>query len=203
MAFSHEIEKKGLSLPGLIDIIFLLLIFSLVTLSINNIKVETTESGENSSAFDLPESDAKESYEADENLANLMFQIDYENPQAKEGPKVLYVLFPGEKDSLSLNEALNRCKEDSLFAILPMNYLDFSQRQFVSSPPCTLAHWAIEKYKNEHFFAPDPGNVVELRFVKDTEFRIVNYIMEECSAYGDTIPKVVLRTLMGKMESGI
>ena len=203
MAFSHHIEKKGMSLPSLIDIIFLLLIFSLVTLSINNVKVETTESGENAMAFELPEANVKESYEVDENLSNLLFQIDYLDKSDKLGPKVVYALIPEKGDSISFSAALTQCRQDSLFTLLPSDYLSYSDQKFVSMPACTLIYWAVKQYKDKNFYKPDPGNVVELRFVKDTEFRIVNFIMETCSAYGDTIPKVVLRTLMGKKESGI
>jgi hypothetical protein len=44
-------------------------------------------------------------------------------------------------------------------------------------------------------------NSIEIRAVKDTEFRIINYIMEQVSAYADTIPRLMWRTLTGK-ETG-
>ena len=57
---------------------------------------------------------------------------------------------------------------------------------------------AIEEHKEVYFFEPNPTNAIEIRAVKDTEFRIINFIMERCSAYGDTIPRLMLRTLTGR-----
>jgi hypothetical protein len=36
---------------------------------------------------------------------------------------------------------------------------------------------------------------IEIRAVKNTEFRIVNAILRECSAFGDTLPAIAVRTL--------
>ncbi|MEJ2627907.1 MAG: hypothetical protein P8078_05070, partial [bacterium] len=54
MAFKKDYIKRGLSLPGMIDIIFLLLIFSLVTLSSSNPDVSQYKEGEQSVQIDLP-----------------------------------------------------------------------------------------------------------------------------------------------------
>ena len=79
-----------------------------------------------------------------------------------------------------------------------MNDLVFSK-----TTPCSLIQWAIHKYKEENFFKPDLSNSIEIRAVKNTEFRIVNFIMEQCSAFGDTIPRVVLRTLTAKESQNV
>jgi hypothetical protein len=52
-------------------------------------------------------------------------------------------------------------------------------------------------YKDNHFFEPKPTNSIEIRAVWDTEFRIVNFILETCSALGDTIPRINVRTMSG------
>jgi len=198
MAFVRNEEKKGLSLPGLIDIIFLLLIFSLVTLSVSQTKVETQKSGDRDFDFDLPETESRETEEVEEVLQTLLFQVEHVDPSDLESPKILFVLQPSVRHSLTLQEAKLRAIEDSLFAVFPENFLDLSSWEFAQTPPCRLIRWAIRQHKDAHFLEPNPTHAIEIRAGKDTEFRIVNFIMEQCSAYGDTIPRLMLRTLTGR-----
>jgi len=202
MSFHKRNEKKGLSLPGLIDIIFLLLIFSLVTLSISEAKVETKRRGDRGVEFDLPESRTKDTEEVDRLLQTLLFQIDYLDPKNKSGPKAVWVLKPSLHDSLSLEGARLIAQRDSLYRPFPGNFLELSDREFRRSPACQIIRESIREYKDQNFFKPDLSNAIEVRAIKDTEFRIVNYILELCSAYGDTIPRVVLRTLTAKEAVG-
>ena len=204
MAFiKKDNEKKGLSLPGLIDIIFLLLIFSLVTLSITQARVETKRRGDKSAEFPLPETRSTETEETGGILQTLLFQIERSDPENVQSPKIVYALFPSTKDSLSLEEAKHIAQRDSLFATFPDNFLKMSDLAFSKTAPCHLIHWAIQKYKEDHFPKPDLSNSVEIRADKETEFRIVNFIMEQCSVYGDTIPRVVLRTLTAKESQNV
>lgn len=196
-------EKKGLSLPGLIDIIFLLLIFSLVTLSITQAKVETKRRGDQSIEFALPETRSTETEEIDDVLQTLLFQIERADSMYPPNSKIVYVLWPSVKDSLGINEAKINAQEDSLFAVFPMHFLKMGDLTFSKTEPCRLIQWAIHKYKEEHFFKPDLANSIEIRAVKDTEFRIINFILEQCSAFGDTIPRVVLRTLTVKESQNV
>jgi hypothetical protein len=204
MAFIRkDTEKKGLSLPGLIDIIFLLLIFSLVTLSITQAKVETKRRGDQSMEFPLPETKSIETEEVGGVLQTLMFQIEPSDPEDALSPKTVYVLWPSIQDSLSVEEARINAQRDSLFAVFPDDFLKISDAVFSKTVPCNLIQWAVQKYKEEHFFDADLSNSVEIRAVKNTEFRIVNFIMEQCSVYGDTIPRVVLRTLTARDQQDV
>ena len=198
MAFGRIEEKKGLSLPGLIDIIFLLLIFSLVTLSVSQAKVEAKKGGDRSIEFDLPEVDSRETEEVEEILSTLLFQIEHVDRQDPESPKIVFVLWPSEDDSVTLETAKLNAMRDSLFAVFPMDFLDLSDAEFARTLPCELIRSTIREYKDFYFFEPRLSNSVEIRAVKDVEFRIVNFIMEQCSAYGDTIPRIVLHTLTGR-----
>ncbi|MFH1943967.1 MAG: hypothetical protein ABIL68_17830 [bacterium] len=198
MAFSRNEEKKELSLPGLIDIIFLLLIFSLVTLSISQAKVETQKKGNRDFDLDLPETKSRESEALDEVLQTLLFQIEHVDNEDQDSPKILFVLRPSVKDSLTLQEAKTKAIADSLFAVFPEDFIDLSDGEFARTRPCRLIRRAIREHKETYFFKPDPTNAVEIRAVADTEFRIMNFIMEQCSAYGDTIPRFMLRTFMGR-----
>jgi len=198
MAFVWKDEKKGLSLPGLIDIIFLLLIFSLVTLSVSQTNVETKKRGSKRIDFDLPETKTGETEETNEILQTLMFQIEDVDSTHVRNARIVFVLLPSVKNSITIKQAKLKAIQDSLFAVFPENFLNLTDREFKQTKACRLIHSQIKMYKESHFFKPSFTNSVEIRAVKDTEFRIVNFIMEQCSAYGDTIPQIVLRTIAGK-----
>ena len=86
----------------------------------------------------------------------------------------------------------------SLFERFTPNFLLLNDDAFSKLPPCLLIEKSIRDYKNRVFFEPRSTNSIELRAVKNTEFRIVNFIMEQCSAYGYTIPRILLHTLSDK-----
>ncbi len=198
MAFKRTDEKKGLSLPGLIDIIFLLLIFSLVTLSISQARIEKNVAGNKEIEFDLPEMRSSDVVEADNLLKTLMFQIELVDNSDEKSGKVVYVLRPLEDRPISIRGARQRALQDSLFAVFPENFLELNDKDFSDTPPCKLIERSIREYKENHFFNPSPANRIEIRAVKSTEFRIFNYILNLCSSYGDTIPQVIIHTLGGR-----
>jgi biopolymer transport protein ExbD len=197
MAFVREDEKKGLSLPGLIDIVFLLLIFSLVTLSVSQNTLVAKKTGDKDAEFDLPETANPATVDADELLQTLLLQIEHQNPDDLKSPKVVYTLLPSLTDSITVEAARAVAARDSLFAPFPDNFLDMSDHEFWQTSACRLIRESITSYKENHFFRPDPTNSIEIRAVKNTEFRIVNYILEFTSTFGDTIPKFMIRTLSG------
>lgn len=200
MAFKREHDKKGISLPGLIDIIFLLLIFALVTLSVSQAKIETKKRGNQSLDFDLPETQMAETEEIGRVLENLMFEIGHTDMEDQQSPLVVYALFPNVQDSITYEEAKANASRDSLFHVFPKDFLQLNDRDFRNLEACRFMSRTIKAYKDVHFQHPDPFNSIEIRAVKDTEFRIINHLMNTCSAYGDTIPRIVIRTLTGKEE---
>jgi hypothetical protein len=195
MAFKRDNVKKGLSLPGLIDIIFLLLIFSLVTLSITHATVEPETQGKRKIDIDLPETKSRLTEEIDEVLQTLLFEINYLEPDNPATPKMLYVLRPSLRDSITILEARERAIKDSLYAAFPQSILNLSDRQFANLKACRLIRTSIRNFKNSTFFEPNPANTIKIRAIKDMEFRIFNYILDQCSTYGDTIPRIVTHTL--------
>ena len=195
MAFIRKEEKKGISLPGLIDIIFLLLIFSVATFSYTDSAVQRESRRGGNFDLDLPEAGLTDTFVADEVLQTLLFQVEHTDEEDPNSPKAVYVLWPAWEDSLTLAGAKQKAQEDTLYAVFPQGFLRMSDRDFVRTPPCTLIHWALRTYKNTYFNRPSYANTIEIRAVKDTEFRIIRYILDECSAYGDTIPRFTLRTL--------
>lgn len=198
MAFKREDTRKGMSLPGMIDIIFLLLIFSLVTLSVSQATVETKKRGEEGSDFKLPVTTSLQTEEIEEYIHTLVYQIEHVDPEDETSPKRVIVLSPAGSDSVSLPEARARAINDSIFADFPDDVLSFSDSRFERSEACRLIRSTLESYKRDAFLEPDPSNTVQIRAAEDTEFRIVNYILTRCSAYGDTIPNIALHTLVGK-----
>ena len=195
MAFDRKEEKKGISLPGLIDIIFLLLIFSVATFSYTDSSVHSESQQGGDFDLELPETGLTDTFVADDVLQTLMFQVEHTDAENPFSPKVVYILWPVWEDSLTLAGAKQKAQEDSLFAVFPQGFLGMSDQEFVRTQPCTLIHWALRTYKNAYFEEPNYANTIEIRAVKDTEFRIIKFILEECSAYGDTIPRFTLRTL--------
>ncbi len=204
MAFLKKEEKKGLSLPGLIDIIFLLLVFSLVTMGISIQRAGTAEGAAEKSGsgnnidYNLPEARAEGTLEVNDILQTLLFLVEHENPEDLGSPKIVYTLWPSPIDSLTILETKNLAINDSLFALFPSDFLTLDDDAFAEIPPCSLIQWAVREYKESHFFKPQNTNAIEIRAVRDTEFRIVNFILEQCSAYGDTIPRILLHTLSSK-----
>lgn len=198
MAFVKHIEKKELSLPSLIDCVFLLLIFSIVTLPITKSKLETKQRGGKTLVSQLPLIRSKTTEKAGSKLTTLLFEIENEDPDDPASRKIIYVLKPNLLDSLSMEQARDNSIRDSLFAAYPHGFLDLTDRQFENLRCSKMIREQIALYKKDHFFKPSFSNAVEIRAVKNTEFRIVNDIMKQCSVYGDTIPRVVFKVLAGE-----
>ncbi|RKY75481.1 hypothetical protein DRQ07_11830 [candidate division KSB1 bacterium] len=204
MAFKKNYEKKSLSLPGMIDIIFLLLIFALVTLSTSQSGVDTKKRGAQHDRFQLPNIGQAETFESDQVLRTLLFQVEYVD---STNQKRLLVLWPDVKDSLTLNDARinalmdwdesmkNKMNPKSA-ALIPSDYLSLGKKDFEKTWLCSLIRNSIKKYTEDNFFQPSLSNRIEIRAVKDTEFRLVNYIMTECGKYDKLIPRCVFRTVV-------
>ena len=193
MAFIRKETLKDLELPSLVDIIFLLLIFFLVTYSFSEMGEET---GPARSIVDLPEAAGENTVTEEEVLQTLLFQIEHKNVKDKTSPKVVYVLWPSRRDSVTLSQALVKAREDSsLHAEFPDNFLHLSDQQFESVPPCTLMANSIARYKRSYFNNVSLSNTIEIRAARDVEFRIIDFIMSHCAAYQDTIPRLVFHTL--------
>lgn len=195
MTFLREEKKKSVSLPGMIDIIFLLLIFALVTLSVSQATIETEKRGERGSDFDLPYVRSPRTQELGEVISTLIFQVEKTDAQDAESLRKVTLLRPSGRDSLTLSEAKLLADQDSMFAFFPPDFLSLTDAEFEASEACRLIKNTLAEYKDAEFFEPSPANSVEIRAVSDTEFRIVGYILDCCSAYGDTIPNIQLHTL--------
>ncbi|MCK5146186.1 hypothetical protein KAR48_05485 [bacterium] len=199
MAFKREYEKKGISLPGLIDIVFLLLIFSLVTLSVSQSVIDQPGQDQEDTAFPLPEIESQTAKRLEQELTTILFQIEHNNAEDFSSPLIIYTLLPDEDLEQTVDGALKIAMADSLLhATFPQNFLDLSDRQFRNLRACRLIRKSIRQYKEDNFFEPNPMNSIEIRAVRDTEFKIINYILQFTSTFKDTIPRFMVRTINGK-----
>lgn len=193
MSFKKDYSKRGLSLPGMIDIIFLLLIFSLVTLSHTNPDVSHHTGGQPINRLDLPIMHSNLTEEKDMLLNTLMFEVKFGDDNITN-PRVLYVLLPSG-DTTKYSHAKKEAIEEARCDTFPDNFLTLSDRAFASLSACQLIRKSIKDYKDTHFLRPNLNNSIEIRADRNIEFRIFNYILDRCSAYGDTIPRVITRSL--------
>jgi len=198
MSFAKYEEKKQLSLPSLIDIIFLLLVFSLVTQPRAKSRNDVQNRSVSRNDMELPVIQGIAQSRVDEILKTLMFEIVFQQPQNTQSPRMVYALRSSGNDSITYERAKQQALRDSLFAVFPENFLSLSNMDFEQTPACRFIRNEISSFKQKHFFKPAFSNFIEIRAEKNVEFRIVQYIMSQCSAYGDTIPRVTLRTLSGR-----
>ena len=195
MAFQKKEEMRGMDLPSLIDVVFLLLIFFLVTMQFSVEASSTKQKGAKPPDVQLPHARGAEDVPSDDVLSTLLFQIQYVVKGDSSSPRIVYVLQPSDEEKITRSEAMQIAKKDSMFAEFPRNFLKLSDNQFKKTRACQLISDAIYNYKEEHFHRPSLENTVEIRAEKEVEFRIINFIMQECSTYKDTIPRVIFRTL--------
>jgi hypothetical protein len=62
----------------------------------------------------------------------------------------------------------------------------------------------IALFHEENFrtSAPNNLNTIEIRATKETEFRIISFIMQQCSLYEDNIPRVTFRVMAPEGTGG-
>ncbi len=197
MAFSRKREQKELNLPSLIDVVFLLLIYSLLTIPIE--KSESSQTAETADAaskqeVNLPYVQSRKAVDIDPVLRTFLIQIENEVPEDPRSARIVYILKPSERDS-TLGQARETAVRDSAFARFPADFLGMNNREFEQTRACRLIRDEIRRFERGKTPRRDVSKRVEIRAVKNTEFRIFDAIMRECSAFGDTIPAIAVRTL--------
>ncbi len=194
MARERKNDSRVIELTSLIDVVFLLLIFFLVTFALT-LSGAVSES-EVSSQLDLPETQSVLPMVTDETLENLMIQI---TPDTTDNivRRAAHILWPALKDTVGISTlgAMRKAQRDSTFASFPKNFASLSDEEFESAKACTLISNSISRYVEAHkLYGRRVRPLVEVRAARDTEFRILSFIMNQCSAQGDLIPQIVIRT---------
>lgn len=196
MAFQRKENERSLELVSLIDIVFLLLLFFLVSFAF-------TLAGEVSdtkvySEIKLPLTDTKLPVIKNDILENLMIQIAPDTSQSGISRRV-FVLWPSFVDTTKVSrvQAFHHAVQDSTFEVFPPGFLRLTDAEFQSSPPCTLITNSIARYiEKEKFYHGNTHPMVEVRAELNTEFKIINFIMNTCSAQQQAIPQIIMRTTL-------
>ncbi|MFQ5602805.1 MAG: ExbD/TolR family protein [bacterium] len=194
MPLQFENESRSLELTGLIDVVFLLMIFFLVSFAFS-LASDVSESQVHSE-MDLPTTKTNLPQIKDDWLENLMIQIVPDTSELQTAKKA-YVLWPVLHDTtkISRGHAFEKALTDSTFAAFPVNFVNMPEMEFKAIPPCTLISNSIDRYiEYEKMFRGNTRPVIELRADKNTEFKILSYIMDRCSLHEDVVPQIVIRT---------
>ncbi len=196
MAFQRKENERTLELFSLIDIVFLLLLFFLVSFAFR-LAGEVSDA-KVFSEINLPVTDTKLPVIKNDVLENLMIQITPDTSQLGISRRV-YVLWPSFEDTTKILrlQAFYRAAQDSTFAVFPPDFLRLPDDRFYASAPCTLITNSIGRYiEKEKFYHSNTHPTVEVRAELNTEFKLINLIMNICSAQRQAIPQVIIRTTL-------
>jgi hypothetical protein len=200
MAFQKKREQKELNLPSLIDVVFLLLIFSLVTIPVERTENVNPQEQRSSSSTELPLPfvASPKVVDIDPVIRSLLVQVENRNPDDPASGRMVYILKPSDRDS-TIGQTRESAIRDSLVAVFPDSFLRLNDAEFAQTRACRLIRDQIRGYMDRRNRPAGIAPRVEIRAVKNTEFRIVNFIMRECSAHGDSIPSISVRTFSHPM----
>ena len=123
-----------------------------------------------------------------------------------KSPEIVYILWPDKKHRRTENDAYEILKSEmkktspdsSFYATITSNLMNLDKKEFEKSRPCFLIAENIKKFQDEYLKVSRASNAIEVKAVKDTEFRFVNFILEQCGKYKDFIPKVNFHVLSGQ-----
>ena len=196
MAFRRAEERKDFELPTFIDIIFLLLIFFLLTYSPVPPKV-----GQSTLELNLPNAEGAAKVNQSEKLETMMIEIMPVNKEKPQEGLQVSVLLPFENYDLEKAGAV-KYKDAKTFAkiyqreaVLPANYVTLNKSTFLALPAVKLINDQLDRYVQEKFRISKLTNRIEIRADRSVSFRIINFIIEKCSSYEDLIPSLVFRTM--------
>ncbi len=194
MAFKRKRTYRDFELTSLIDIVFLLLIFFLVSFAFS-LSGDMTES-QTYTEMELPRTQTQIAAIDEDILENLMIQIVSDTSGGQE-TKAAFVLWPSFEPNrpISRAQALARARQDSTFRRYPPDFASLPRPEFLDLAANRLIREAIQKYVElERFYGRHPHPIVEVRADKSTAFRIISYIMNECGGYDEVIPQIIIRT---------
>ena len=191
--------QREIELPSLIDMVFLLLVFFIVNFSISTdaaIPIPPPE-------IELPRVTGTAASFEEGKIITLTFQIQRTDTADAQARKVIYVLQPGSEGQTE-KQALERIKaaaqqsmpDCSSIAVFNRNFLSKKGAELDSMRAFKLIAGHIQKYRTENFNAASVSNTIEVIADVSTEFKIINYIFEQCAK--DTvhaIPKLTFRVM--------
>ncbi|MBN1560487.1 biopolymer transporter ExbD [candidate division KSB1 bacterium] len=203
--FSKELIEREVELPTLIDVVFLLLIFFIASLTFATQGEKKPAPSDQKEEFSLPKAKGRVLQDGSMQLTNLLFQIENKMRADSSYVRVVYVLWPDGVKKMSENELLDIIKQNleqeqadsTCFATFPPDYLKMSYFEQEQLRAFQLIRDNIRKYHENELAhsASKLANTIEIRATRETEFRIISYIMQQCSEFDDDIPKVTFRVM--------
>lgn len=194
MSFKKIKNPRGLEITSLIDVVFLLLIFFLVSFAFS--LTGTVSESKDYSVIDLPKTETELPVIKEDRLENLLVQI-VDDTTGNGRSRIAYVLWPSFRKNrgISRSQALQIAREDSTFAAFPEDFLNLTTEEFHAVQACTLISNSIARYvAKRNLFMPKVKPIIEVRAERNTEFKILNFIMQQASSYEDRIPQIIIRT---------
>ncbi len=198
MPFRKSDIRKEIELPTFIDIVFLLLIFFIVTFSPIAPKV-----GEAELELKLPIAEGAGEVDSSEPLETILIEIlPLKSEEDQEGYRVSVLLpfenYSNQRGGITFREAKNFAVQYKRQAFLPLDVSKLSDREYTRLPAIQLINDQIDQYTASKFRIPRPTNRIDIRADQRVQFRVINTIMEKCSSFGDLVPSLVFRTKFKK-----
>lgn len=184
MAFSYKTKKKGTEIVPLIDMVFLLLIFFLVTTETFQVSESKEQVPVNSR--NLPESPGSP-VSSNETLKNLLIRVE-DDSSAVEDRRLVYFVEP-ENGNFTFKQALQKAGEDADFVIVYNDTLMCNRNNFLASHFSREIQEKIHTYREILRDKPVNDRIIDICADKDTPFRLIYYLMEQCSN-GDSLTVV-------------
>jgi biopolymer transport protein ExbD len=195
MVFRKTGPGKDIELPTFIDVVFLLLIFFLVSYS-----PITPKKGQEELELSLPTAQGAGEVNANEPLETMLIEIvPLKSEENKEDYEV-WVLLPFEsysnsqKGRVTYRDAKTFSMQFQRTAVLPKDVAALNEADFLRLPAIQLMNDQIDSYVTSQFRIPHPTNRIDIRADEDVQFRIIDFIMDKCSSYEDLVPSMVFRT---------
>jgi len=192
---------KELELPTFIDVVFLLLIFFLLTYS-----PVSPKKGEAALQLTLPVAKGMEKVRLSEQLQTMLIEVLPVNAKDLSQGYQVSVLLPFQDYSIlatrprtiTVAKAREYAKIYHRQGFLPANYAVISKREFKKLDVVKMLDREIDKYVRYRFRIPKPTNRIEIRADASVKFRLINFILTKCSSYEDLVPMIVFRTMYQK-----
>ena len=152
MAFRRIEARKDFELPTFIDIIFLLLIFFLLTYSPVPPKV-----GQSTLELNLPEAAGTAKVNQNEKLETMMIEIMPVNKEKPEMGLQVSVLLPFENydmekaGAVAYKDAKKFAKTYQREDVLPTEYVTLGKSEFMNLPAVKLINDQLDRYVQEKF----------------------------------------------------
>ena len=191
MARKQKQSKPGLSLPGLIDIIFLLLVFAIVKLIGYQNGTKDNRAGETLRTVleGMPNINV---YHADNvgDITTLTVQIENFVAEDATVQRRMLLLKGSRHEPVSYGAALISAAREGRSWTLPEpeRINAGSAEELVQLEPFNGIRDSLLANIQSLYSADDPANFLEVRAIEGTEYMIVDFLLKTCAALEKRVP---------------